>query len=183
MFRLIQEIRVTVDGLQRYGILFVIPEADTCSDDNESRSDLASLEQAEYGGEGKVAILKRGKFEVLSQENTTMLKVTLGVDNPKCDQVPKLIGVEDANQRIYGWRGAVLLLTVEGLRKDVPQGLVASLGECPRFFSYELNKESFFKVSHESLIINVLDITDVAIMARSFKVTKQECIIKNTAFQ
>ncbi len=46
---------------------------------------------------------------------------------PICYHVPKLICAGDCNQSIYGWRGAAPSLTVDGFRKDYPQGVVVSL--------------------------------------------------------
>jgi superfamily I DNA/RNA helicase len=39
-----------------------------------------------------------------------------------CYHVPKIICAGDYNQSIYGWRGAAPSLTVDGFRKDFPQG-------------------------------------------------------------
>ena len=44
-----------------------------------------------------------------------------------CYHVPKIICAGDCNQSIYGWRGAAPSLTVDGFRKDYPQGLVVPL--------------------------------------------------------
>jgi superfamily I DNA/RNA helicase len=44
-----------------------------------------------------------------------------------CYQVPKLCAAGDANQSIYGWRGAAPVLTVDGFRRDFPQGIVVPL--------------------------------------------------------
>ena len=41
--------------------------------------------------------------------------------------VPKLFCCGDGNQSIYGWRGAAPSLTVDGFRKDYPQGIVVPL--------------------------------------------------------
>ncbi len=48
----------------------------------------------------------------------------------KCSQnynVPILFCAGDASQSIYGWRGAAPSLTVDGFRRDYPQGIVAPL--------------------------------------------------------
>lgn len=46
--------------------------------------------------------------------------------------VPSLFCAGDSSQSIYGWRGAAPLLTVDGFRKDFPQGVVAPLDTCYR---------------------------------------------------
>ncbi len=46
--------------------------------------------------------------------------------------VPSLFCAGDSSQPIYGWRGAAPLLTVDGFRKDFPQGVVAPLDVCYR---------------------------------------------------
>eukprot|EP00984_Skeletonema_dohrnii_P005460 scaffold1920_cov97-Skeletonema_dohrnii-CCMP3373.AAC.4 len=46
--------------------------------------------------------------------------------------VPSLFCAGDSSQSIYGWRGAAPLLTVDGFRKDFPQGVVAPLDVCYR---------------------------------------------------
>jgi ATP-dependent exoDNAse (exonuclease V) beta subunit len=46
--------------------------------------------------------------------------------------VPSLFCAGDSSQSIYGWRGAAPLLTVDGFRKDFPQGIVAPLDVCYR---------------------------------------------------
>jgi len=56
-----------------------------------------------------------------------------------CYSVPKLFCAGDANQSIYGWRGAAPSLTVEGFRGDYPQGVVVPLGTCYRLPRYLLN--------------------------------------------
>ena len=43
--------------------------------------------------------------------------------------VPNLFAAGDTMQSIYGWRAAAPSLTVDGFRKDYPQGVVAALGE------------------------------------------------------
>jgi hypothetical protein len=43
--------------------------------------------------------------------------------------VPNLFVAGDTEQSIYGWRAAAPILTVDGFRRDYPQGVVASLGE------------------------------------------------------
>ncbi len=44
-----------------------------------------------------------------------------------CYHVPKLCAAGDPNQSIYGWRGAAPILTIDGFRKDFPQGIVVHL--------------------------------------------------------
>lgn len=44
--------------------------------------------------------------------------------------VPNLFAAGDTKQSIYGWRAAAPSLTVDGFRRDYPQGVVASLGKC-----------------------------------------------------
>lgn len=44
-----------------------------------------------------------------------------------CFQVPNLFCAGDSNQSIYGWRGAAPYLSVEGFRRDYPQGIVVPL--------------------------------------------------------
>jgi ATP-dependent exoDNAse (exonuclease V) beta subunit len=46
--------------------------------------------------------------------------------------VPSLFCAGDSSQSIYGWRGAAPVLTVDGFRKDFPQGVVAPLDVCYR---------------------------------------------------
>ncbi|KAL3796009.1 hypothetical protein HJC23_013066 [Cyclotella cryptica] len=46
--------------------------------------------------------------------------------------VPNLFAAGDAQQSIYGWRAAAPSLTVDGFRKDFPQGVVAQLNTCYR---------------------------------------------------
>ena len=48
-------------------------------------------------------------------------------DETICYHVPKIICAGDSNQSLYGWRGAAPSLTVDGFRKDYPQGLVVPL--------------------------------------------------------
>ena len=56
-----------------------------------------------------------------------------------CYHVPKIICAGDSNQSIYGWRGAAPALTVDGFRKDFPQGLVVPLGTNYRLPRHILN--------------------------------------------
>jgi len=49
-----------------------------------------------------------------------------------CYNVPKLCAAGDPNQSIYGWRGAAPVLTVDGFRKDFPQGVVVHLNKSYR---------------------------------------------------
>ena len=44
--------------------------------------------------------------------------------------VPNLFAAGDTKQSIYGWRAAAPSFTVDGFRRDYPQGVVASLGRC-----------------------------------------------------
>lgn len=52
---------------------------------------------------------------------TTEPKLQLSFD------VPKLFCCGDPNQSIYGWRGAAPSISVDGFRKDYPQGIVVPL--------------------------------------------------------
>ena len=63
------------------------------------------------------------EFPVLMSER----KVKKRNKDPVCYNVPKLCAAGDANQSIYGWRGAAPVLTVDGFQKDFPQGIVVPL--------------------------------------------------------
>lgn len=85
------------------------------------------------------------KFEELKKQ--TKMPIMLGNSKRQrsakkdsiCYHVPKLICAGDANQSIYGWRGAAPSLTVEGFRRDFPQGLVVPLGTNYRLPRHILN--------------------------------------------
>ena len=49
--------------------------------------------------------------------------------------VPILFCAGDASQSVYGWRGAAPSLTVDGFRRDYPQGIVAPFDTCYRLSS------------------------------------------------
>ena len=63
------------------------------------------------------------KLPVLSDHKREKLRIS----EPICLNVPKIFCAGDANQSIYGWRGAAPLLTIDGFKKDFPQGLVIPL--------------------------------------------------------
>ena len=63
------------------------------------------------------------KFPVLLNEWKTESRK----DTFVCYNVPKLCTAGDANQSIYGWRGAAPVLTVDGFRNNFPQGIVVPL--------------------------------------------------------
>ena len=46
--------------------------------------------------------------------------------------VPSLFCAGDSSQSIYGWRGGTPELTINGFRRDYPQGIVAPLNTCYR---------------------------------------------------
>ena len=46
--------------------------------------------------------------------------------------VPSLFCAGDSSQSIYGWRGGSPELTMNGFRRDYPQGIIAPLGTCYR---------------------------------------------------
>jgi len=96
-------------------------------------------------------IILGAKEEDIQQYNSNRnpkLPILLGNDSisPKpprndfiCYHVPKIICAGDGNQSIYGWRGAAPALTVDGFRKDFPQGLVVPLGTNYRLPRHILN--------------------------------------------
>lgn len=43
--------------------------------------------------------------------------------------VPNLFAAGDTRQSIYGWRAAAPSLSIDGFRRDYPQGVVAALGK------------------------------------------------------
>lgn len=64
------------------------------------------------------------------RSNDNRYKSTIG--KARSYTVPSLFCAGDSSQSIYGWRGAAPLLTVDGFRKDFPQGIVAPLDVCYR---------------------------------------------------
>ena len=56
-----------------------------------------------------------------------------------CFRVPKIMCAGDCNQSIYGWRGAAPSLTVDGFRRDYPQGVVVPLAKNYRVPRHILN--------------------------------------------
>jgi superfamily I DNA/RNA helicase len=76
-------------------------------------------------------IEKSIKFPVLMEES----KKKIRIDGPVCYHVPKFFAAGDPNQSIYGWRGAAPSLTVDGFKKDYPQGVIVPLPK-----NYRLSK-------------------------------------------
>jgi superfamily I DNA/RNA helicase len=81
-------------------------------------------------------LLIRGVIESSSEGTHSKSHVPVLLDHKRtklrtsetvCLNVPKCFCAGDVNQSIYGWRGAAPLLTVDGFRKDFPQGLVIPL--------------------------------------------------------
>ncbi len=97
------------------------------------------------------------KFEELKKQ--TKMPIMLGNSKRQrsakkdsiCYHVPKLICAGDANQSIYGWRGAAPSLTVEGFRRDFPQGLVVPLGTNYRLPRHILNAANVLLGQEEHL--------------------------------
>jgi superfamily I DNA/RNA helicase len=58
---------------------------------------------------------------------TTRKLATTGPKLQLSFDVPKLFCCGDPNQSIYGWRGAAPSISVDGFRKDYPQGIVVPL--------------------------------------------------------
>ena len=64
--------------------------------------------------------------------------------------VPSLFCAGDSSQSIYGWRGAAPVLTVDGFRRDFPQGVVAPLDVCYRLPTDILDAANMLLPSEES---------------------------------
>lgn len=78
---------------------------------------------------------QRKRYPILMDTQTSSRRVTLK-KRPRANtslnqnyNVPNLFVAGDTKQSIYGWRAAAPSLTVDGFRRDYPQGVVASLGE------------------------------------------------------
>ena len=73
--------------------------------------------------------------------------------HPVSYNVPNFCAAGDSNQSIYGWRGAAPALTVDGFRKDFPQGIVVPLSR-----SYRLPRNvasaANVLIGHELDIVN-----------------------------
>jgi Superfamily I DNA and RNA helicases len=101
-----------------------------------------------------------------------------------CFHVPKIICAGDANQSIYGWRGAAPSLTVEGFREDFPQGLVVPLSTNYRLPKHILNAanvlighKSVGKVESHSVVISpeAFDVSPAALASISHAVSNHTC--------
>jgi len=86
-----------------------------------------------------VSLLLKGESNSIDSMEDTKLPPILLDDNtfPTSAQIhkqhhilfttPKLFAAGDPNQSIYGWRAASPITTVEGFRRDYPQGIVVPL--------------------------------------------------------
>lgn len=101
-----------------------------------------------------------------------------------CFQVPKIICAGDANQSIYGWRGAAPSLTVEGFRADFPQGLIIPLGTNYRLPKHILNAanvligdQKFEKVDNYSMFVSPksFDVSPAALTSMTVAVSNYTC--------
>lgn len=78
---------------------------------------------------------QQSKSQILEDSDQTTRRATLKKRPRACASlnqhynVPNLFAAGDTKQSIYGWRAAAPSFTVDGFRRDYPQGVVAALGK------------------------------------------------------
>ena len=126
--------------------------------------------------ENKTITGNQSKFAVLTDEVESCPQPIEDV----CYHVPKLCAAGDANQSIYGWRGAAPSLTVEGFRRDFPQGIVVPLNTSYRLPRHILNAANVLLGQEPSPNSITFDTSPAAIMSKESLVEKYAMLQKKS---
>ncbi len=119
--------------------------------------------------ENKTNAAKQSKFAVLTDEVKASPQQS---EDEVCYHVPKLCAAGDSNQSIYGWRGAAPSLTVDGFRRDFPQGIVVPLNTSYRLPRHILNAANVLLGQKPSSNFITFDTSPAAIMSKESLVEK-----------
>ncbi|KAL3759076.1 LOW QUALITY PROTEIN: hypothetical protein ACHAWU_008685 [Discostella pseudostelligera] len=97
--------------------------------------DEAFLDTSDMHKKRKIELRRRRRLPILLEPNEQKRRFKASSHYKNTLQsysVPSIFCAEDASQSIYGWRGGAPELTIEGFRRDYPQGVVAQLAVCYR---------------------------------------------------
>ena len=97
--------------------------------------DEAFLDTSDMLKKRKIELRRRRRLPILLEPNEQKRRFKASSHYKNTLQsysVPSIFCAGDASQSIYGWRGGAPELTIEGFRRDYPQGIVAQLAVCYR---------------------------------------------------